>query len=277
MIGSSILKITNFNKNSNKNFSKVNTTVHFIDVGQGDCELIVDGGKVVLIDCGEVDYGSKVVKYLKKLNIKKIDYFIGTHPHTDHIGGFLEVVKRFKIENVIMPEIPSNLIPTNPIYKKFLNFLRDNSKHIKIIKAVKGQKFNLNKGNIQILGPVKSDYDNLNDFSVVCKFVCDKCAFLFGGDAQKAAENDLIASKQNLKADVLKLNHHGSKTSNTSKFLKAVGAKICVIEVGKNNSYRHPHKNVLKSLKGVKLFRTDYDGTIVFLTDGKLIYFEKEK
>ena len=152
-------------------------------------------------------------------------------------------------KNVIIPEIPKKLMPTNSIYKKFLKCLLDKSKKIKVIKATQGQKLSLRKGEIQILGPIKNNYDNLNDFSVVCKYVYGNCAFLFGGDAQKAAEHDLIQSKQNLKADVLKLNHHGSKTSNTVKFLKAVGAKIYVVEVGKNNSYGHPHKNVLKTLK----------------------------
>lgn len=251
--------------------------VHFIDVGQGDCELIVDGKKTILIDCGEVDYGSKVIRHLKKHNIKKIDYFIGTHPHTDHIGGFLEVSKHFKIDNVIIPEIPQKLTPTNPIYKKFLKRLNNMSKQTKIYKAIQGQKFDLEKGKIQILGPIRNDYDNLNDFSIVFKFIYGNCSFLFGGDAQRAAESDLIASKQNLKAEVLKLNHHGSKTSNTNKFLKTVGAKIYVIEVGKNNSYGHPHRNVLKTLKNAKLFRTDFDGTIIFQTDGKLLYFDKEK
>lgn len=249
--------------------------VHFVDVGQGDCELIFDGGKTVLVDCGEVDRGGKVVRHLKKCGVKKIDYFIGTHPHTDHNGGFVEVAKHFRIENAILPKIPKDLIPTNPIYEKFLRCLF--SKNINVVEAKAGKKIRLGKGELQILGPLRHDYDELNDFSVVARFVYDNCSFLLCGDAQKAAELDLLKSGQNLSADVFKLNHHGSKTSNTKKFLEAVGAKTYVATVGKHNSYGHPHKKVLKLLDGKKLYRTDFDGTIFFRTDGKLIEIETEK
>ncbi len=268
-----------YKSNANRKFfvknSMVDAHVHFVDVGQGDCELIFDGGKTVLIDCGEVDKGCRVVRHLKKCGVKKIDYFIGTHPHTDHYGGFVEVAKHFKIKNVILPKIMKDLIPTNPIYERFLRCLF--SKNINLIEAKSGKKIRLGRGELQILGPLRNDYDELNDFSVVTRFVYGSCSFLLCGDAQKDAEFDLLKSGQNLSADVFKLNHHGSKTSNTKKFLKAVGAKTYVATVGKHNSYGHPHKKVLKSLNGKKLYRTDFDGTIFFRTDGKLIEIETEK
>ncbi len=150
-------------------------------------------------------------------------------------------------------------------------------KKINVDKAKPGLIYKLNKGELQILGPCSDQFDNLNDFSVVCKFICGNHSFLFGGDAQKKAENELIKSGQNLKADVFKLNHHGSHTSNTEKFLKEVGATIYVIEVGKNNPYNHPNKNVLKRLKKSKIFRTDRHGSIIFKTDGSLLEVETEK
>lgn len=207
--------------------------------------------------------------------MKKIDYFIATHPHTDHIGGFVDVAKKFKVDCVIMPKIPSKLVPTNPIYEKFLNCLKQ--KKIKVYEAKAGETYNLEKGKLEILGPLSENYGNLNDFSVITRFVVGNSSFLFGGDAQKAAEFDLLNSGQNLKSSVFKLNHHGSRTSNTKKFLKAVGAKIYVATVGKKNPYNHPHKKVLKYLGKRKLYRTDVNGSIVFKIENDFLKIETEK
>lgn len=268
-----------------KQFKDGSTYVHFIDVGQGDCSLIFDKDRTVLIDCGEVDKGIKVARYLKKLGIKKIDYFIATHPHTDHIGGFVDVARKFDVENVIMPKIPDNLVPTNPVYEQFLSFLKEN-RAIKVKEARVGEVYGLGRGKLQILGPLRQDYDNLNDFSVVCRFDVGSSSFLFAGDAQKAAEHDLIKSGQKLKANVFKLNHHGSRTSNTKRFLKAVGARIYIASVGRNNPYHHPHVRVLnrilksnrrKNKNKNKIYRTDLNGSVVFRVDGESIKVNCER
>ena len=194
-----------------------------------------------------------------------------------------------------MPKIPENLIPTNPVYEKFLKFLKSQRDVININQATPGAVYELGKGKLQILGPVRTNYDNLNDFSVVCRFELGNSSFFFGGDAQKAAELDLINSGQNLKSKVLKLNHHGSRTSNTKQFLKAVDAKIYVATVGRNNSYHHPHDVVLKRILNSKkkrnkhnkhnnnnetnnkLYRTDLNGSIVFTVDDDFIGARCEK
>lgn len=244
-------------------------SVHFIDVGQGDCELIVDNEKTVLIDGGEKETANKVKNYLNKLNINEINYMIATHPHSDHIGGLAEQIENFKVDNFIMPNIPKNQTPTTKIYENLLNAVND--KHINVIEAKPGLEYNLDKGTLKILGPVKKNYDGLNSYSVAAKYECENKSFLFCGDMEKDAEQDEIKSGQNLKADVLKLNHHGSDTSNTQSFLNAVNPSYCVIEVGKNNKYNLPSSAVLERVKNKTVYRTDENGNVVFqIENGEL-------
>lgn len=252
--------------------------VHFIDVDQGDCELIICGGYSVLIDAGERDKGVTVVQYLKNLGLKKVDYIIATHPHTDHIGGLNSVINNFNVGEIIMPKIPQRLVPTNVVYRRLLETIIN--KHIKVRRAVQGDVLNLGEPSLNILGPICENYDNLNDFSVGALFSYKNVSFLFCGDMQGNAERDLLNSKQNIKADVFKLSHHGSRTSNCKKFLQAVSPTYCVAEVGKNNIHRHPHTKVLNILDslGIKnIYRTDIDGNIIFYTDGEKIYVQTQK
>lgn len=263
-----------FNNNTNSLLND-GVSVHYIDVGQGDCELILDHGKTVLIDAGEVDRGSVVVKYLKSLGIKKIDLFIGTHPHTDHIGGFLNVAKSFDIDRIIIPEIPENMIPTTSTYRNFLQLIKD--KKISVDRGEMNKSYKIGEGIINILGPIGKDYAELNDWSVGARYTYKERSFLFCGDMEKEAEKDLLNSNQLIKSDVFKLSHHGSKTSNTKKLLDAIGAKMFVIEVGKDNMYKHPSIEVMKRLKDAKVYRTDCDGTIVISTDGKDFDIKSQK
>ena len=267
------------NKNGkNLNFKNVSVSVHFIDVGQGDCELIMSDGHTVLIDAGEKDRGNFVVKYLNKCGVKKLDYVIATHPHTDHIGGFSTVFNNVEVNTIVMPQISKELIPTNLTYKKFLQKIKE--KNINVKKAKVGDVFKLGDGVLNILGPISPNYEKLNDFSVGAIFSYSGFSFLFCGDMEKRAEKDLLDSGQKINADVFKLSHHGSHTSNTKKFLEAVNPKYCIAEVGYKNSYGHPHRNVIKIMEKLdvkRFFRTDRDGTIVFtIKDGK-IYYKTEK
>lgn len=271
-----------FGANANKVNVRIDVNkgvcVHFIDVDQGDCELIMSGGHAVLIDAGERDKGVTVVQYLRRLGLKKIDYVIATHPHTDHIGGLNSVINNLSVGEIIMPKIPQRLVPTNVVYRRLLETIIN--KNIKVRQAVPGDVLNLGESSLNILGPISENYDNLNDFSVGALLSYKNVSFLFCGDMQGNAEQDLLKSKQNIKADVFKLSHHGSKTSNGKKFLKAVNPKYCVAEVGKNNIHNHPHAKVLNILNslGIKnIYRTDMDGSIIFYTDGEKIDVQTQK
>lgn len=249
--------------------------VHFIPVDKGDCELIVDSNETMLIDCGEVDQGARIADYLQKLGIKSIDYFIATHPHSDHIGGFTDLAKKIKVKNIIEPEIPSRLTtPMHWVYSEFLECADKNN--IKIKKAEVGKQIKLGKSKLKILGPVKPyNYKNLNNCSIVAKLITeDNFKFLFCGDAQDPAELDLMESGQNLSANVFKLNHHGGlynpvdkEKSNSIDFLKAVNPQICVATATKNDKTGdQPNMKLLKALNNmqIKTYRTDLDGPIVF-------------
>ena len=250
-------------------------SVHYIDVGQGDCELILDHGMSILIDSGEVEKGNSVVKYLKSCGIKKIDLFIGTHPHTDHIGGFLTVAKNFDIDRIIIPELPKNIIPTTSTYTNFLKLIDD--KKIPVDRPQIGKSYKIGEGRLDILGPVGQNYNEINNWSICARYVYKNTSFLFGGDMEKEAEKDLLNTGQMIESDVFKLNHHGSKTSNTKKFLSVIKAKIYVIEVGKNNTYQHPSVEVMKRIDGAKVYRTDLNGSVVISTDGSRLDVRTEK
>lgn len=277
IFGWNILKNNEKANHENGGFAKNSAVVHFVDVGQGDCELISCEDKTVLIDSGEKDKGNKVVKYLKDNKVKRLDYVIATHPHTDHIGGLIEVFNNFEVLNLIMPKIPLKLIPTNATYKKFLQTVKQ--KKIKVKEAKKGEVLNLGQASLNLIPPSRATYSKLNDFSIGALFCCDGFSFLFCGDMEKEAEKDVLKDGVKIKADVFKLSHHGSSTSNTKAFLEKVSPKYCVAEVGKNNSYRHPSEKVLNLLKNkkIKLFRTDLNGTIVFSIKEKKLYYKLEK
>ena len=207
--------------------------------------------------------------------MKKIDLFIGTHPHTDHIGGFLAVAKNFDIDRVVIPEIPEKMVPTTSTYKKFLQLIRD--KKILVDRGESNKSYQVGEGTLNILGPIGKNYTEINDLYVGARYVYKDRSFLFCGDMEKEAEKDLLNSNQLIKSDVFKLNHHGSKTSNTKKLLDIVDAKIFIIEVGKDNMYKHPNFEVMKRLKDAKIYRTDCDGTIVISTDGREFDIKSQK
>ena len=247
----------------------VNPTVHFIDVGQGDCSLICSDGHNVLIDAGPKDAKDDVVEYLLKNNITAFDYVIITHPHADHIGGMSKVLKEFKVKNLIMPDIPKELVPTSKSFEKLLNTIKENN--IKVLKAVPGDRYDIGEDYFEILAPNK-DYEDLNNESVVTRFNLNKHHFLFMGDAQTESEKDILNKFQDVSAEVIKVGHHGSRTSTSNDFLGACNPQTAVIMCGDDNSYNHPHKQTVKKLenKGITVFRTDEDGTIVMRAGTKI-------
>lgn len=247
--------------------------VHYIDVNQGDGILIQCDGEAMLLDAGKNDEGQRVISYLKKEGIRKLNVIVGTHPHEDHIGGLDMVIDEFEVGKVILPEVSTN----TRTFEDLLDSI--DRKGLKIEDAKAGQSFKLGGAEISILSPGGSTYEDMNNNSVVLRLVYGKRAFLFTGDAGELAEQDIMASGATLGADVLKIGHHGSKYSTGNDFLEAVRPTYGVISVGKGNEYGHPAERTMKRLEeaGVTIYRTDLNGTIVFSSDGTSLMAESEK
>ncbi len=244
--------------------------VHFIDVGQGDAELIMTSdGKTVLIDSGTPESRTVLTGYLKEQGVKKIDYFVLTHPHADHIGGAAAVLDAFDVVNVIMTDAPT----TTSTYKKVLQKIDE--KDCGVIFAEAGKEYSLGEAKITILGPVSDYSDDLNNTSIVLRLTYGRTAFMFTGDAEKKAEQDMLTKfpASYFRADVLKLGHHGSSNSTSDGWFFAVSPEYAVISCGRNNDYGHPHREILSLLKknGTTYFRTDTDGSIVMSSDGESV------
>lgn len=245
-------------------------TVHFINVGQGDSIFLqLPNYQTMLVDAGPNEFGSTVVSYLQKQGVNRIDYLVATHPHEDHIGGMDLVINSFDIGKIYMPRVTT----TTKTFEDVL--LSIQAKGLKITPARAGIVVLLDQSGLKInfLAPCGSRYEDLNNWSAVLKVQYGGTSFLLTGDVQSESEQEMLASGANLKADVLKVGHHGSHSSTTAAFLKAVSPKYAVISVGAGNDYGHPHQETLAKLvnAGVKVYRADRDGTVVFVSDGKTL------
>ncbi len=254
------------NAEDNNRFS-----VHFIDVGQGDCTLIMCDDMALLIDAGENGHETEVLNYLRSMKIDKLDYIIATHQHSDHIGGIPEVLEEYEADNIIMPRLTKAQTPTNSTYTAFLKALQNTD--AKIISAKPGLKYSLGEAEFEIFGPVTNDCEDINSMSAVTKITYGENSFLVTGDAEKDEELEIIANGADLDCDVLRVGHHGSSTSSCKDFLDSVSPEICVISCGENNDYGHPHDKVVNRLAKYtdEIYRTDICGSIVMTSDGKNI------
>ena len=246
--------------------------VHFIDVGQGDSILIEADGRYMLIDAGDNNKGNLVVDYLNNLEIETLDYVIGTHPHSDHVGGLDTVINAFPIKTVIMPEV----LHTTKTFEDVLDAI--DQKNLKITKAVVGNEYTLGSASFIIIAPNSNTYKNLNDYSVGIKLTYGNTSFVLTGDAEHLSEKEMLQNSIDLSADVLKLGHHGSASSNIPSFLDGVSPSFAVISVGEDNKYGHPHEETLQAMvvRKIPIFRTDKQGSILFVSDGETITVNKE-
>lgn len=249
--------------------------VHFLSVGKADCSYIKCGGANVLIDSGDKEVFPNTVEYLSRRGVKKLDLVIATHPHRDHIGQMYNVIDSFEIGCFIMSKIPNKNAADKGTYDKMIDSLKRKNVNVKLARP--GDKLKIGDLTVDILGPCKV-YENLNDNSVVAKLTYGNKSFLFMGDAEKAAESDLIKSKRDINADVLKVGHHGSKTSTTERFLEKVSPKYAVISSGPNK-FGLPNRETIEKLNKFKIdiLRTDILGDIVFLTNGNELDVISEK
>lgn len=253
--------------------AKGKLSVYFLNVGQGDATYIkTAAGDDILIDGGKNEAGDIVVNYLKQLRVDDIEIMIATHPDSDHIGGLDTVLGKFKVKAVYAPKVSH----TTDTFKDFLLAVKKEGLTIKEAKA--GVTVPIKGVTAAFQGPVKTYGDDLNDWSAVLHLTYGTTRFLFTGDAEKKSEDDMIASKRALKADVLKIGHHGSVSSTSAAFLKAVSPKYAIISVGKN-SYGHPAATIINRLISSKVttFRTDLNGSVTAVSDGKKIQFLKVK
>ena len=272
-------KIKNlFNQNNNQNQNDyINTNndllkVHYLDVGQGDSIFIeLPNNETMLIDAAESYQSENIINYLKNLNYQKINYVIGTHPHTDHIGGLKDIINTFEIGKIYMPKVVS----TTKTYESLLMAIKD--KNLKINTAKAGTSIiDTDALKINILAPNNSTYTELNNYSVVTKITYGTTKFLFMGDAEKLSENEI---KEDVTADVIKIGHHGSNTSSSIDFIKKVNAKYGIISVGLKNKYNLPKEETITNWEksGTKIYLTSTNGTIRASSDGTNIKIESEK
>ncbi len=252
------------------------TYIDFIDCGQGDSTLIVSEGCATLVDATTGKDAEKVVEHLKGRGIKKIEHFILTHPHEDHIGGAEAILDSFEVENIYMRRPTKGTEPTTKVYLDLLKKIKSLNKTIHAVHA--GDLFECGNWNFKIFGPLK-DYEDLNDQSVVLKGTYQGVSILLTGDMESGAEKDLCQTYgADLNSTILKVGHHGSRTSSSATFLKAVSPQYGVISCEVRNSYGHPHKEALNRLKkhNVATFRTDLDGTVTLITDGRNVWQGEE-
>jgi competence protein ComEC len=237
--------------------------VHFIDVGQGDSIYIKTPSQNILIDGG--NRGNTALNYLRNQGVSSLDLMIGTHPHADHIGGLINVMQAIPVTEVIDPAV----VHTTKTFEDYLDLI--DQKDIKFSEGRAGMSRDLGGGTMmKILHPTAPSSSQLNDASVVVRLTFGEVSFLFTGDAEKGAEQAMLSRGVNLNSDILKVGHHGSRTSTTLPFLNAVSPSTAIIMCGKGNQYGHPHDETLSKLSGagIDIYRTDLHGSIVITTDG---------
>jgi competence protein ComEC len=238
--------------------------IHFIDVGQGDSIFIDLPDQNILIDGGDRNKGA--LQYLRSLNVSQLDIVVGTHAHSDHIGGLIEVLNVIPTKEVIDPGV----VHTTKTFEDYLTIIED--KNIKFTEGRVGDFRDLGNGiQFKILHPKSPSSRSLNDSSVVVKLVIGEVSFLFTGDAETQAEQEMLRRGHDLKSTILKVGHHGSRTSSTDAFINAVSPQVSVIQVGAGNKYGHPNTDVIERFirRNIQVYRTDLHGTIVISTDGR--------
>lgn len=247
-------------------------TVHFIDVGEGDCTLLESDDEFVLIDAGERDYGEEVLEYIEDRGADELKYVIATHPHSDHVGGLRTVIDGMDTENFITVSCESDTYT----WEKLLRAVDRNS--INTIEAEVGQTYSFGEASFTIMGPVSRDVENYNNLSVVTKVTCGDIGFLLMGDAERESEYEIVDAGSDLSAEVLRCGHHGSSDASSDKLLKAVDPAFAIASCGEGNEYGHPHRETIQKFRTMDcpFFRTDEAGTIVAYTDGKSLRFEAE-
>lgn len=250
-----------------------NFEVHFIDVGQADSALIECDGETMMIEGGNVADSNVVAAYLKKEDVTELNYVVCSHAHEDHVGGLSGALSVTKADNIYAPKTETN----TKAYKNFKKKAEEQNVEIKHPNI--GDEIQLGSSTVEFLGPVDENGKDLNSTSIVLKITYGNTSFLFTGDAESDEEEEILNSGADLKSTVLKVGHHGSRTSTSYPFLREVMPQYAVISVEKGNSYGHPNEETLSKLSdaGVEVYRTDESGDIVMTSDGNNISITTSK
>ncbi len=255
-------------------FEPTDFSIHFIDVGQADSILVVSNGHALLIDAGNNKDGKTVVNYIKNQGIKTLDYLIGTHPHSDHIGGLDTVIKKLNVNNVLMPDIKT----TTMTFTEILDAMEKKNLTLTVPKV--GDTFYFGDASFTVLS-IENNVEEFNLASIVVRVDYKNSSYLFCADAETPNEEKMLRNKLNLKSDIIKIGHHGSFSSSSKEFIEAVNPKVAIITLGLYNDYGYPHRETIKTLNDLNIpfYRTDLNGTIVVTSDGtgNIIYLSKEE
>lgn len=247
--------------------------MEFIDVGQGDSTLVICEGEAMLIDAGDESSGTNVQNEMEKLGVDELKYFVCTHPDADHIGGADVIAYKFPVEALLMPELERD----TKAYEQLAASISE--RDIRVVHPSVGETYDLGGGSFTIVGPVgQYSEDEPNNWSVCLRFAYGDMQFLFCGDAEKEAEEDMLEAGAALEADVYHVSHHGSSGSTSEAFLEAVDPSYAVVSCGRDNDYGHPHEETREALaaRQVRLYRTDELGNIFCYSDGKVLNWESE-
>ena len=251
--------------------------VCFIDVGQGDSTLITAGGKTMLVDCGEEEFAGDAAKFLKSSGIERIDYLVGTHPHSDHMGGMDRIIEEFGIGEFIIPHLDDEDIPTTSYFLRFLDAAESHG--VKLTEAVTGSEFTVGDAHCEIVAPNSKKYEDINNYSVGIVLRHGSESFIFTGDAEGVAEQEMLGGGRLGKMNVYKVGHHGSSSSSTAAFLNVIRPDTAVISCGAGNAYGHPTDSVIRRLSAYtdNIYRTDLCGSIVITSDGSSLNVTAER
>lgn len=271
--------------------------VHFIDVGQADATLIIQGGKVMLFDAATKGRGDELVAYIQALGIDYIDVVVLSHPHDDHMGGAAELLNNVKVGKVYGPdifELMDSLGEDTPgWYEDMVNAVdaidAEQNKgvpeeqqtsiwHFPRNSNGEFAKFNIGEAIVEFYAPLEDKYSDKNDYSICAKVTFGTVDIMFTGDATSSVEKDLIEEGYNLDVEIFQAGHHGSDTSNSEDFLEAMSPECIVISCGMKNKYNHPVESVIELYKemNIPVYRTDESGNIVMTTDGTTYSFNVE-
>lgn len=250
-------------------------SLHVLEVGKADALLVECEGRYLLIDGGTPDQGETICRYLARRGVNEIDFMINTHPDSDHVGGLGAVLQEFSVSRYFMPQLPAELLPTDFAYANTTAVLNEQGIPIEFLQG--GDELTLGDLSVQVLAPRKLR-STTNENSIVLLLQFQDTRFLLMGDAEAGQEADLLESGIDLRADVLKVGHHGSKTSSTLAFLNAVRPQYAAVSVA-DSTHGLPNRDVLKRLQkfSIQTARTDVSGTLLYLSDGQTVACQTER